>query len=101
MNTIIDVPARNRAVKRLLQLTYPDVKISVKAGNGTAYHWIDITFDKRVDQPKGMMHNRFEDAIEDLIVGAGIYVSSYPADDYGGGRMNRCIVIHMPHEVRS
>lgn len=90
----INVPERNRAVKKLLQLTYPGVKVSVKAGDGTAYHWIMIEFSDRVGLPKGMMHNRVTDAIEDLIVGAGIHISTYVGDgDYHG----RCISIRMPH----
>jgi len=105
--TPIDVKARNRRVKQLLEQTYllratnanaplcPGVKISVTAGRGTAYHWINIEFDKRVPLPAGMMHNRVEEAIEDLIIGAGIYVSTYVGD---GEYTGKCISIRMPHQ---
>lgn len=107
---IVDVPARNRAVKKLLEQTYlvrahdapaplcPGVKISVTAGTGTAYHWINVTFSKRVPLPPGMNHNSVEDAITDLIIGAGIHISTYNSDgDYTG----RCIAIKVPHKVQS
>jgi hypothetical protein len=103
----IKVPERNRAVKKLLEETYllrahdakeplcPGVKISVRAGTGTAYHWIMIEFNKRVPLPAGMMHNRVEEAIEDLIISAGIHISTFNSDgDYTG----KCISIRMPHQ---
>lgn len=94
----IDVPARNRRVKSLLLLTYPCVGLSVHAGDGTARHWIHIKFERRVGNPPGMTHNRLNDAIADLIIGAGIEISTYPADDAGQSDvMNPCIMIDMPH----
>lgn len=92
----INVPARNRAVKKLLETTFPGVGVRVHAGRGTAYHWIEIEFDQRVGLPAGMLHNRVEEAIEDLIVGAGIHVSTYVnSDGWPGG--GKCVSIRMPH----
>jgi hypothetical protein len=103
----IDIPKRNRNVKRLLQETYllrapnasaplcPDVKISVRAGNGTAYHWIMIEFSKRVPLPPGMSHNRIEEAITDLIIGAGIHVSTFASD---GDYVGKCVSVRVPHQ---
>jgi hypothetical protein len=98
----INIPERNRAIKKLLLATYPGTNLSVKAGNGTARHWVYIEFFRRVGNPPGMTHNRVADAIADLIVGAGIEVSTFPRDDAGRnfGTLP-CINITMPHEVRS
>lgn len=109
--TAIDVPERNKRVKQLLERTYlvrghgqtaplcPGVKISVTAGKGSAYHWIEIKFDKRVPNPLGMLHNRVEEAIADLIIGAGIEVSTYPRDDAGRDYGDLpCIRVTMPHQ---
>lgn len=98
MNTKpIDVPARNRAVKELLKQTYPGTTVRVTAGKGTAYHWIYIFFGGRVGNPPGMTHNRVDDAIADLIVGAGIHVFQFNRsdDDRDMGKLP-CITITMP-----
>jgi hypothetical protein len=108
----INVTERNKRIKRLLEETYllraatanaalcPGVKISVTAGKGTAYHWVYIKFDKRVPLPAGMMHNRIEDAIVDLIVGAGIPISTFPRDDAGRDFGDLpCVTVSMPHQV--
>lgn len=82
-HTVAAVPERNRKIKRLLQQTYPGVPISVTAGSGTAYRWVNITFRKKVGNPPGMLHNNVNDAIIDLIVSAGIYIATFPRDDAG------------------
>lgn len=90
-----NIPERNARVKKLLQDTYPATKISVTKGAGTAGHWVEIVFHRRVQQPKGMSYPTVEQAIEDLIIGAGIPISTYPGDGFSGG--GKCISIRMPH----
>lgn len=87
----IDVPERNKQVKALLKRTFPSVPISVKAGRGTAYHWIEITFGVRVPSSTK--------AIEDLIIGSGIRFSTYPGDGFSGG--GNCIAVTMPREEKA
>lgn len=97
----INVPERNKRVKKLLEETYlrrqdgaaapqcHGVKISVTAGKGTAYRWIEIRFSAHVDVTDA--------EIEALIVGAGIYVSYFNRsdDDQDFGKLP-CISIHNP-----
>lgn len=94
-HTVAAVPERNRKIKKLLEQTYllrgdtalaplcPGLKISVTAGKGTSYRWVNIRFSKRPPNPRGMLHNNVEEAIVDLIVGAGIYIATFPRDDAG------------------
>jgi hypothetical protein len=89
-----DITERNARVKKLLQDTYPATKIGVTKGDGTAARWIMIVFHRRVEQPKGMNYPTVEQAIEDLIIGAGIPVSTYPGDGQMPG--GKCISIRMP-----
>lgn len=90
----LTIPDRNRAVKALLLRTYPGVGLSVKAGSGTAHHWIMIEFYRKVENPPGMLHNQVHDAIVDLIVSAGIHVHTYVGD---GEYKGKCISTTMPH----
>lgn len=98
------VPERNKRVKKLLQAEFPGINISVTAGNGTAYHWIYITFPRRPDPmpkfPEGV--KSFDDYIANLIVKAGIKISTFPRDDAGRpfGELP-CINVRLPHEART
>lgn len=98
-----DVPERNRAIKKLLETTYGKGCVSVRAGNGTAYRWVDITFKTTPDALKPFCgkYHPIQHTIETLIRGAGIELSYYNADDMGGRDMNACVNITMPREVRS
>lgn len=92
-----DIPARNRAVKALLIKTYgKDCGISVTAGRGTAYHWIEIRF-ATTPQVLQESYARATDIIEGLIRAAGIKVHTYCSDgDYEG----TCIDLHIQRKPR-
>lgn len=95
--TTINVPERNRAIKRLLQTAFPLISISVRAGNGTAYHWVYVKFARRPDpMPAADVGNRFTDHIAGLIGAAGIELSNFPASDDGTGGMLPCLVVDLP-----
>lgn len=80
-----NIPARNRSVKKLLVKTYgKEAGISVRAGNGTAYHWIVITM---LDAPASLRvaYGEACDALCALIRANGLDVSTYASDgDYTG-----------------
>lgn len=92
----VTVPERNRAIKKLLEATYGKGCVSVKAGNGTAYHWVEIKFINSVPEALIVASGRYGDLcgkLEALIRDAGIYLSSW-TDDMGDDRT--CISITMP-----
>jgi hypothetical protein len=84
MNTI-NVPERNRAIKRLLIRTYgKQAGISVRAGSGTAYHWVEIVM---TDAPASLRiaYGQACDALCALIRANGIDISTFASDgDYTG-----------------
>lgn len=94
------VPERNKAIKKLLQEKYHGARISVRAGNGTAYRWVHIEFLSMPDELKpyanGMERTRH---VEATIDAAGIHINTYLGDgDYEG----RCIEIKVrgvPHNA--
>jgi hypothetical protein len=95
----VNVPERNRAIKRLLQTAFPLIAISVRAGNGTAYHWVYVKFARRPDpMPVQNDTNGFTDHIAGLIRAADIYLSEFPADDAGRRDygMLPCLVVDLP-----
>lgn len=95
---MITVPERNRAIKKLLETTYGKGCVSVTAGNGSAYRWVEIKFKTTPEALKpfcGKFHP-IHHAIETLITGAGIELSHYNADDMGGSDMRACVNITMP-----
>ena len=98
------VPARNRAIKSLLQRTFPGISISVRAGNGTGYHWVHVEFSRRPDPMPTVSDingNAFTDHIAGLIRGAGIELSEFPRDDAGRDfGMLPCLTVKLPHQVR-
>lgn len=92
----INVPERNRAVKALLVRTY-GVGVSVKAGRGTAYHWIDVEFFRMPDELRSLDGIKRDDAITNLIRANGIHVGTFNSDgDYTGD----CIEVKFPREDR-
>lgn len=99
------VPARNRAIKRLLQTAFPLISISVRAGDGTAYHWVYVKFARRPD-PMPVQNDingtRFTDHVAGLIRAAGIHLSEFPRDDAGrrDHGMLPCLVVDLPREAR-
>lgn len=93
----VNVPERNRAVKKLLQATYGGCAISVKAGNGTAYHWIEIEFKRMPEELRSVKGNARDDVVTKLIRANGIHISTYVSDgDYTGD----CISVKFPRENR-
>lgn len=95
--TTINVPERNRAIKRLLKAAFPCINIRVMAGKGTAYHWVYISFGRRPDpMPAADVGDRFTDHIAGLIGAAGIALSNFPASDDGTGGMLPCLVVDLP-----
>lgn len=91
MNAPVNVPQRNRAIKKLLQGLYGGVNISVKAGRGTAYHWICIEFMRMPEELRsfknGLERSNF---VEAKIEQAGIFIHGYTGDgDYSG----KCVEI--------
>jgi hypothetical protein len=77
---------RNKAVKKLLVATYGGVNISVRAGTGTARHWIHIEF-MRMPEELRSCKNGLERAsrVQALIEAAGIFIHTYSSDgDYTG-----------------
>lgn len=98
--TTINIPERNRAIKRLLQEKFPLIAISVRAGDGTAYHWVYIKFARRPD-PMPVQNDvngtRFTDHIAGLIRAADIHLSEFPRDDAGRDYgMLPCLVVDLP-----
>lgn len=96
----INVPERNRAIKRLLQEKFPLIAISVKAGNGTAYHWVNVRFARRPD-PMPVVDDingkNFADHIAGLIRAADIHLSEFPRDDAGRDYgMLPCLNVDLP-----
>lgn len=92
----INVPERNRAIKKLLQAKFGGINISVRAGNGTAYHWVYVKFARRPD-PMPAQATAFADHIAGLIREAGIHLSEFPRDDAGRDfGMLPCLVVDLP-----
>ncbi len=92
------VPERNRKVKKLLETTYGKGTVRVSAGNGTAYHWMDITFLSRPQAFDGLGYGEQIGALVKLIEDAGLHVARYTGDgDYEGV----CISLRMPQAVRA
>jgi hypothetical protein len=83
MTELITVPERNRAIKKLLEKTYGKGCASVRAGDGTAYRWVQINFFEKPEALRKAPYGHMVDALETLIRGAGIYLSTFP-DDMGG-----------------
>lgn len=101
-HTVAAVPARNRAIKSLLQREYPGIAISVRAGHGTGYHWVHVEFARRPD-PMPVKNDvngvAFTDHIAGLIRGADIYLSEFPRDDAGRDYgMLPCLTVKIPYE---
>jgi hypothetical protein len=96
----INVPERNRAIKRLLQTAFPLIAISVRAGSGSAYHWVYIKFSRRPDPmpvTSDINGTRFTDHIAGLIRSADIHLSEFPRDDAGRDHgMLPCLVVDLP-----
>lgn len=96
----INVPERNRAIKRLLKTAFPCINIRVMAGAGTAYHWVYVKFGRRPD-PMPVQNDtngtRFTDYIAGLIRAADIPLSEFPRDDAGRDcGMLPCLVVSLP-----
>lgn len=105
--TTINVPERNRAVKRLLRVAFPYINIRVMVGKGTAYHWVHVKFGRRpdpmpiTDDRDDINGNRFTDYIATLIRSADIYLSEFPRDDAGRDfGMLPCLTVDLPREVK-
>lgn len=96
--TTVNVPERNRAIKKLLVHTY-GVGVGVKAGRGTAYHWIEVEFFRMPDELRHYS-NGFKrgEIVTKLIRDNGIHVSTYSGDgDYTGD----CIEVKFPRDAQS
>lgn len=95
---MINVPERNRAVKKLLEATYGKGCVSVRAGNGSAYLWIEITFKTTPDALKSFTWHSIMNTIEMLLRANSIEFSTFPADDAGRPEFGKysCINITMP-----
>lgn len=91
------IPERNRAVKALLQRTYPGVNISVRAGRGTAHHWIDIEFFRLPDELRGLSNPRVCDLLTKLIRDNDLHVSTYAGDGQSGG--GDCLDVRLPRSA--
>ena len=91
----INVPARNRAAKALLERTY-DMKgdVTVRAGAGTSRHWIKITFWKMPDDLAGKNYGDQIAEIEKLLNDNDIQFSTYSHDDGQGA--SSCIDLNFP-----
>ena len=89
--TEISIPERNKSIKKLLQETYHGAKVSVRAGNGTAYRWVHIEFLSMPDELRPVENGNHRAAhVMAVIDAAGIYISTYSSDgDFEG----RCIEI--------
>lgn len=96
----ISVPERNRAIKKLLQATYGGVNISVRAGTGTAYHWVDIDFMRMPEELRPFKNGKLREAhVLAVIDNAGIHISTFSGD---GEYTGRCITIKVrgvPHDA--
>lgn len=81
----LSVPERNRAIKTLLIRTYgKEAGISVRAGRGTAYHWIEI----KIAVSPASLRVSYGEACAKLvnqIRANGLHVSTYSSDgDFTG-----------------
>lgn len=77
-----NIPARNRAIKKLLQETYHGAKVSVRAGNGTAYHWVHVEFLSMPEELKPFTNGNLRHAhVLAVIESAGIHIHTYAGDD--------------------
>lgn len=89
---MISVPERNRAIKKLLQAAY-GASIKVKAGTGSAHHWVHVTIDVK---PEELAHCRTYAQVCDAVIALcranGIELHTF-YDDVGDGT---CLNVTLP-----
>ncbi len=84
-----DIAARNRAIKKTLELAFGRGKVSLRGSRGTAYGWVSVNIDwtpRDVEQRGEMTEqvNKLLDAAG-LLKEIGTYGYDDPGSDYGYG----------------
>jgi hypothetical protein len=83
----MEIAARNRAIKKVVEQAFGKCKVSVRGSRGTAYGWVRVHISH---SPRNYRERReLESLVSSLISSAKINVGTYgyddPGSDYGFG----------------